>query len=300
MSLRNFEEMRARLAGGTRKKMAVAGAGDEHSVEAAVLARKQELAEPILVGKREKIAAFLKKTGENPLDYEIVDASTDNEAARTTVDLAREKKIDCILKGGLQTGDLIRAVVNSTTGIKTQELLSHVTILEIPAYHKLLAVTDGAIVLAPDLRQKLMILDNALRVMHGLGYVEPKVGVLESNELVNHKVPSSVEAAAIKEMNQDGRLGGCIVEGPISLDLATDPRACKEKKYQSPVAGDADLLLCPFITVANAMVKGIQTFGGGTKTAGVVVGASVPIILISRAASPEEKVNSIGLAALVS
>jgi phosphate butyryltransferase len=300
MVLRNFEEMIDRLSGGTRRKMAVVGAGDEHSVEAAVLALEKALADPVLVGDGEKIRTFLKKLGQNPVGFEIIETATDEEAARATVALAREKKIDCILKGGLQTGDLIRAVVNSSTGIKTQELLSHVTILEIPAYHKLLAVTDGAIVLAPDFRQKLMILDNALRVMHGLGYAEPKVGVLESNELVNPKVPSSVEAAAIKEMNQDGRISGCLIEGPISLDLATDPRACKEKRYTSPVGGDADLLLCPFITVANAMVKGIQTFGGGTKTAGVVVGASVPIILISRAASSEEKVNSIGLAALVS
>ncbi|MDR1920777.1 MAG: phosphate butyryltransferase [Candidatus Adiutrix sp.] len=300
MALKNFAEMRGRLAGGTKKKMAVAGADDEHSVEAAVLAHKQGLAEPVLVGDGTKIREFLKKLGEQPSKYEIVEAAANKETAEATVVLAREKKVNCILKGGLQTGDLIRAVVNSSTGIKTQELLSHVTILEIPAYHKLLAVTDGAIVPAPDLNQKLMILDNALRVMHGLGYAEPKVGALESNEVVNPKIPSSAEAAAIKEMNRKGEIKDCLIEGPISLDLAVDPKACREKRYQSPVAGDVDLLLCPFITVANAMVKGIQTFGGGTKTAGVVVGASVPIILISRAASAEEKVNSISLAALVS
>ncbi|MCC8180239.1 MAG: phosphate butyryltransferase, partial [Planctomycetes bacterium] len=128
----------------------------------------------------------------------------------------------------------------------------------------------------------------------------PNVGILESNEVPNPKIPSSLEAVKIKEMNQAGEITGCVVEGPISLDLATDARACNEKGYSSPVAGEVDLLLFPYITACNAAVKAIQTFGGGAKTAGVVVGAKVPIVLISRASSSAEKFNSIGLAILMS
>ncbi|MDR1677092.1 MAG: phosphate butyryltransferase [Deltaproteobacteria bacterium] len=299
MVLINFTEMGEQLSTKAKKTLALAGAGDEHSVETAILVKQREIADPILIGDAARVRELLTELGQKASDYEIIQASSPKETAQITVKLAKEKKVDCILKGGIQTGDLISAVINKETGIKTQNLLSHLTVLEVPSYHKILSVTDGAIVLAPSLEQKLVILDNALRVLRWLGYDCPKVGILESNELVNPKIPSSVEAAILKEMNLDGRITGCQVEGPISLDLATDSRACREKGYQSPVGGDVDLLLCPFITVANAMVKAIQTFVAGTKTAGVVVGASVPIILISRASSPEEKANSIKLATIV-
>lgn len=300
MALANFKEMQALFTGGTDRKIAVVNAVDEHSVEAAVMAKNNAVAEPVLIGEKTLVEEQLQKAGESPSRFEIVDAPTPPDAAEAAVDLAREGHVHCMLKGAIQTGDLLKAALNRETGIRNGDVLSHTTILEIPHYHKLLSFTDGAMILFPSLEQKVAMLKNSLMVLKGLGYDNPKVGILESNEVPNPKIPSSLEAVRMKEMNRAGEITGCVVEGPISLDLATDERACREKGYSSPVAGDVDLLLFPYITAANAAVKAIQTFGGGAKTAGVVVGAKVPIVLISRASSSAEKFNSIGLAVLMS
>ena len=300
MILKSFEDMKNMLKDTpSKKKLAVVNAVDEHTVEAVILAKKQKLVSPLLIGDKNSIIKILNKFKEDPADYEIIQVDSPVAAAKKAVELVRNKGADSILKGAIQTSDFMRAVVSSESGIKAQKLLSHVCLNQVDNYHKIIFSTDGAMVLEPTFDEKLLILKNALFVLHKLGYEKPKVGVVESNEIINLKQKNSIEAAKIKDLYEKGEISGCIVEGPISIDLALDKEACRIKKYSSDVAGDVDLLLCQQITVANVIVKSFQTVGNG-KVAGVVVGALAPIVLVSRASSTEEKFNSIILSLLVS
>lgn len=294
--MKNFSELRSLLnSTGPLKTVVVANAVDEASVRAAVLAKKEKIANAILVGNKKEVIQLLKNLDSTEEDFEIIDASSPEETAIEAVKAIREGRGDAILKGHLQTSVLLKAVLDKETGIRKESLLSHVTLLDIPGYHKVLGFTDGAMVLFPDFEKKIGVLKNAVSLFHRLGYKEPKVGIIEANEVVNPKVETSQEAASIMELQRSGEINGCIVEGPISFDLATNPKAVELKEYSSPVAGDADLLMGPNITVVNGMVKALQTFAGA-KTAGVVIGAKCPIILVSRASPAEEKLDSIVLA----
>ena len=197
-----------------------------------------------------------------------------------------------LIKGMLQTGTLLKAVVNRDTGIRASEVMSHVAILDVPSYHKLLYVTDGGMVVAPDLGQKRHILKNAVDFCRFLGYSCPKAAVLCAVETVTPAMPETADAAALKEAGERGDFGACFVEGPISLDLATDPGAAQIKGYSSPVAGDADILLAPSIAAGNLLGKSLYGLAGG-EMAGVVLGARVPITINSRGAAAEEKYWSI-------
>lgn len=294
--MEDFSELRSLLnSRGPLKTVVVANAVDEASVRAAVLAKKEKIANSILVGNKKEIIQLLKNLDSTEEDFEIIDARSPEETAIAAVKAIREGRGDAILKGHLQTSVLLKAVLDKEIGIRKESLLSHVTLLDIPGYHKVLGFTDGAMVLFPDFAKKIELLKNAVSFFHKLGYKEPKVGIIEANEVVNLKVETSQEAASIMELQRSGKLKGCIIEGPISFDLATNPKAVKLKEYSSPVAGDADLLMGPNITVVNGMVKALQTFAGA-KTAGVVIGAKCPIILVSRASPAEEKLDSIVLA----
>jgi len=299
MPLKDFEEMRVILAQSASKKtLAVVYAMDHHTVEAAVLSKRRGVALPTLIGDHNKMIELLRHFNEEEAGYNLVQADDPVAAAQTAVDLVKKGEADCILKGAVQTGDLMRAVLSGKTGIRNQQVASHVCLLDLPDYHKILVTTDGAMNLSPNMEERIQILNNSLFVLKKLGYTNPKVGVLEANELVNNKVPTSQEAEMMKEMNRRGEIMGCIIEGPISFDLAVDRKACEAKGYKSEVGGDVDILLCPYFTVANAMTKALQTFGKA-RTSGVVIGAKVPIVLVSRASEAEEKYDSIVLAMLV-
>ena len=191
---------------------------------------------------------------------------------------------------------MLRAVVDHETGIRTGELMSHVAVLDVPSYPKLIFDTDGGMNVAPSLAEKGHILDNALQLCRFLGYDCPKVGVLCAVETVSPNMPETQDAAALKAEAQTGRFGSCLVEGPISLDLALDPQAAIEKDFHSPVAGDADILLCPSIAVGNVLGKALYGPAGG-QMAGVVMGASVPVVVNSRGATAQEKYWSLLLCA---
>ena len=175
-----------------------------------------------------------------------------------------------LIKGMLQTGTLLKAVVNKERGIRASEVMSHVAILDVPSYHKLLYVTDGGMVVAPDLEQKRHILRNAVDFCRFLGYDRPKVAALCAVETVNPAMPETADAAVLKEEGERGDFGPCLVEGPIALDLATDPEAAQVKGYHSPVAGDADILLAPSIAAGNLLGKSLYGLAGG-EMAGVVI-----------------------------
>ena len=244
---------------------------------------------------RERIRSIARSQGEEIPQEALVQAGGEGECAQRSVDLIRQGRGKLLIKGMLQTGTLLRAVVQPDTGIRASELLSHVAILDVPAYHKLMFVSDGGMVIAPDRNQKREILRNVLSLCRFLGYEQPKAAILCAAETVSPRMPETEDAAALKEEGARGNFGPCLVEGPISFDLATDRAAAEIKGYRSPVAGDADIFLVPSIAAGNLMCKALYGMAGG-KMAGVVLGACVPITVNSRSAAPEEKYDSIAIA----
>ncbi|WP_312701385.1 bifunctional enoyl-CoA hydratase/phosphate acetyltransferase [Sedimentibacter sp.] len=297
MELKNFKELIAKVQNNdTKKRVAVAAAHDEHTLEAVFKAVNDKLVEPVLIGDKEKIVQILKNLSVSFDENEIIHTSGDTEAAEKTVELINEGKADFIMKGKLQTADLLKAVVNKEKGLRTGSVMSHVAILEIPAYHKLMAVTDGGMMMYPELEEKKQIVENAVGVFTAMGYECPKVAVLTAVETVNPKMPEAVDADNLKKMNQDGEIKDCIIEGPISVDLTFSKESAQIKGYESPVTGEADILLVPNITTGNILSKALIEFAGATM-AGMIVGAKVPIVLTSRGATSEEKYLSLVLSA---
>ncbi len=273
---------------GAKRKVVLAAAHDEHALEAVILADKNNIAEPVLVGDKPRIEKMLADFGIAADKFAIYHTENDSEAAKKSIELIREGKGDFLMKGKLQTADLLREVVNKETGLSLGKPMTHVAMQEVPSYHKLLAVTDGGMMMYPDLEAKKSIIENAVDVFLKMGYDCPKVGVLAAVEVVNPKMPEAVDAAELKKMNQEGIIKNCIVEGPIAYDLAVNAESSVIKGYESPVAGDVDILVVPNITAGNILGKSL-IYSGNAKMAGFVVGAKVPIVLTSRGATTEEK-----------
>lgn len=292
MVISGFPALKDKLHDLPPKAAVVAAAHDEHTLQAVFAARRDGLIRPILVGHREEILSTARRLGEEPDPSQVVDAGDDPDCAAKSVELVRSGEGAMLIKGMLPTGTLLHAVVNKETGIRASEVMSHVAILDVPSYHKLLYVTDGGMVVAPDLEQKRHILRNALDFCRFLGYDCPKAAALCAVETVNPAMPETADASALKAEGERGNFGPCLVEGPISLDLATDPEAARVKGYHSPVAGDADILLAPSIAAGNLLGKSLYGLAGG-EMAGVVLGAKVPITVNSRGATAEEKYWSI-------
>ncbi len=294
----SFEEIIASVKSlPARTRMAVAAAEDPHALEAALHARRQGMVDPVLVGDAEKIRSLLAGLGESVNDGDIIPAQDPRDAARKAVALVRAGDAHFLLKGALETKDLLKAVVDRETGLGRGSLMSHFTVFEIPGYHKLLAPVDGGMVPYPTLEQKKAIIENTAAVFRAMGYDCPKVGVLACVEKLNPNMPETVEADALKQMNARGEITGCIVEGPISYDCAVSREIAAVKGFESPCAGDCDILLAPNIHAGNIMGK-MLTVTCGAKMAGFIVGAACPIAMTSRGSSAEEKYNSIVLSAL--
>jgi phosphate butyryltransferase len=297
MQIERFEQIIDKVKGrDTTPIMAVAAAADEHTLQAAMHARSMGVCDPVLVGEADQIRAFLKEMGESVAEDHIVNAADVTDAAAKAVALVREGKADFLMKGALDTKVILKAVVNKETGLGTGKLMTHIAAFEIPTYHKLLVVTDGGMVPYPDLDQKAGIIRNAVEVAHLWGIETPKVGVLACVEKVNPKMPETVDARALREMNERGELDGCQVEGPISYDCAMVKEIAEIKHFDSPVAGDADILIAPNIHAGNIMGK-MLTCTAGAKMAGFICGAKCPIVLTSRGSSAEEKFLSILMSA---
>lgn len=297
MVFKNFAELIESVQGSeVKKRVVVAAAQDEHTLEAVFKAKKDNIVEPILVGNKAKIKEVLNSLNESLEDSAIIDVVNDVEAAVKAVELINENKADFIMKGKIQTADLLRAVVNKETGLRTGSVMSHVVIHEIPTYHKLLAVTDGGMMMYPNVEEKKQIIENAVNTFVAMGYENPKVAVLAAVETVNPKMPEAVDAGMLKEMNENGEIKNCIVEGPISYDLTMNKESAQIKGFESPVTGDADILIVPNITAGNILGKSL-VYSAGAKMAGFIVGAKVPIVLTSRGSSAEEKYLSLVLSA---
>ncbi|NLY08753.1 MAG: bifunctional enoyl-CoA hydratase/phosphate acetyltransferase [Tissierellia bacterium] len=291
--MKNFEQLLDSIKNVNRKRLAVVAA-DEHAIEAAIEGRNAGFIYPIFIGdisSMESILNKLDKTGE----YELVEASSPEEAASMAVQMVREEKVDMILKGHIDTAKLLKPVVNKDTGIGTGATISHMALLECPAYHKLFIITDGGMVTYPTLEQKKSILESAVKVMKTLGVEKPKVACLAAVEKPNPKLPETLDGQALAEMAQSGEIKDCVVAGPISFDLAFNKEAALLKEYESEVAGDPDIMLVPDFVCGNILSKSIIHAGKG-RMAGLIVGAKVPILLTSRASSAEEKYLSLAFA----
>ena len=295
--LKNLEAMAELVKSNPKKKRIVlCCAHDEHSLDAVYEAFKEGMVTPVFVGKEEEIKKICDEQGFDFGDVRIYDVDDDVEAAKKAVSLIREGEGDFLMKGKMQTADLLRQVVNKETGLQVGKIMSHVGIFQIPNYHKLIVQTDGGMLLTPNLEQKAKIINNAVETLHNMGYEEPKVAVLCAAEKLNPKAPESVDAAALKEMNQNGEITGCIVEGPISYDIALSKEIAEFKGFDSPVAGDADVVIMPNMAAGNILGKSWSITAGGMM-AGMIVGAKVPIVLTSRGATAAEKFYSIVFAA---
>lgn len=296
MIYKDFEELISHVrAGAARRRVAVAAAEDAHTLQAVFKAADEGIVEPVLVGQKETLKKILAEMGRSVPEKDLYEADDFTAAGQVAVRLVREGKAQFIMKGRLDTSDILKAVVNKKTGLGTGRTMSHIAINWVPTYHKLLLTTDGGMLLTPTLEQKKDIIINAVGALRAMGYEMPKVGVLAAAEKINPKLPDSVDAAALKEMNEKGEITGCIVEGPISLDLAVVPGRGATKGYSSPCAGDVDILVVPNITAGNIFGKSLTELCGG-KMAGLVMGARCPIIVTSRGSSAEEKYNALCLA----
>jgi phosphate butyryltransferase len=278
---------------------AVAEAAEEHVLEAVRDAVRKDLVQAILYGPAAKTAEKLRALGEQPADYDLVDTEGPEDSALQAGLAARQGRADFILKGLIPTGVLLKNLFKEETGFRTGRLISHMNIVEVPTYRKLLALCDAAINVRPDLEQKRHILCNAVDVLRRMGVETPKVAVLASSETVSAKMPETQDAAALRAMNERGDIEGCIVDGPLSYDLAVCRESAAIKGYTGPVAGDADLLVCPDIVSANLLIKCLR-HSAGALTAGIVIGGRVPVVLNSRAASAADKYRTMVLAASAS
>jgi len=297
MEIRNFQEIIDKVKmSPTKKRMVIAAAGEEHTLQAALHARKEGIVTPVLVGDKLEINRILNDLNEIVSDEDIYDVSDVKEAADKAVELVREGNGDFLMKGFLDTSVILKAVVNKEKGLGKGGVMSHFTMFEVPNYHKILVAVDGGMVTYPTLEQKKCIIENTVGVLKSYGYENPKVAVLSCVEKVNPKMPETVEADALAKMNEKGEITGCVVAGPISYDCAMSNDVAKLKKFYSPVAGDADILVAPNIHAGNIMGK-MLTITCGAKMAGFIVGAKCPIVLTSRGSSTEEKYLSIVMSA---
>ena len=292
-----FEKM---LAGKTdRKKLVLAVAQDSYALEAVSKAAAKGFIDPVLVGNKLLIQQ-LAIEGEISLEgYTIINEPDNIKAVETAVRLVHEGSADVLMKGACNTAQLLKGVLNRDWGLRKGDLLSHFALFEIPAYHKLLGITDVAINIAPTLEDKISIINNAVDFFGRLDIMPcPKVAVIAAVETVNEQMPATVEAAKLVLMNRENRIRNCMVEGPLAFDTAISKESALHKHIVSDVAGDADLLIMPDIEAGNALYKALVYFAN-SKVASVVLGACAPIVLTSRSDPEQAKLNSILLAAAV-
>lgn len=293
--LATFDEVVARAKQRPSAKVAIAAAQDRDVLEAVQMAREIGMGEFVLVGDEELIASMASQTGLRLSDLEVLHEPDPRIAALRAVELVSSGQAGILMKGLIPTADFLRAVLNKQVGLRTGRLLSHVAVFKSPRYDRLIYMTDGAMVVAPTLQDKVQIIQNAIGVAHKLENEMPKVACIAAVEVVNPDMPETVDAAALAKMSDRGQISGCIVDGPLGLDNAVCRESAEHKGVGGPVAGRADILLAPNIVAGNVIYKTLVYFGQ-VETAAVVTGARAPIVLTSRSDSPEARLNSLALA----
>jgi len=278
--------------------MAVAVAQDSDVLQAVDSAVKENIIRPILVGDEKEIMKIAKEEGIDLTGIEIINELDKATACMIAASLVRDKRASLLMKGFVDTSLIMKAVLNKENSLKKSDLISHVALLEVPGFDRLLYVSDSAMNIAPTLIDKANIIRNTVEVAHALGNECPKVAVLCAVEKVNQKMQCTLDAQELTEMNNRGDIKGCMVNGPLALDNAISPEAAKHKEISSPVAGYADILITPDIESGNMLNKSMEYFARAKK-ASVMMGAKVPIVLISRASSAQSKMYSIAISALI-
>ena len=297
MMIKSFSEIVERAKKLGRTTVSVAVAQDMDILMAVKAAYDEGIADAILVGDAALIRPLAEKAG-LPEDICIIDEPDTDKAALKAVSLVREGKAGILAKGLINTSNFLRAALNEECGLRTGKILSHLTAYEIPGVKKLLFQSDGGVNIAPNLEQKKAILINSLEALKTLGIDMPKVAVLAANEQVNPKMPATVDAKALVDMAKAGELPPCIIEGPIAMDVAASREAAEHKGIESEVSGDADFYLVPNIEAGNLVGKALVCYAKA-KIGGVILGATHPMVLVSRSDSAEAKLYSIALACLI-
>lgn len=294
--LKNFKDVIEKAKSGNNATVVVPIAEDEASLSAVIEAKKLGFINSILIGKKDKMNELAKHiSGEDLSGHEIIEMSDHDEAAKKACMLCREKKADIILKGSLPTASLLKAVLNAETGLRTERLLSDVFIYEDTVMKKLVGITDGGITPLPDLDQKRQLIENAVTVFHKLGVEKPKVAMLSAVEKVSPKLQSTVDASELAKMNKEGKIEGCIVEGPLALDNAVSKWCAEMKGLKSEVAEDVDIFVMPNIEAGNIFAKSM-VFYSKAKLGHVIMGAKAPVLINSRVDDAHSKLHSIALA----
>lgn len=297
----SFEEilLAAREKLSAPKAAVVAGANDEHALEAVFSAQEQGLVTPILVGPQAETEALIAANGYQNKAFEIVSAETGINPSEVAVRLIREGRGDFIVKGKLETRDLLKPILNKETGLNKSGFITHFGCMQLKGYHKLLAISDCAVIPYPTFNDKVQIIKTGIATLHKLGYQKPVIGVLCAVETVSPKMPETEDAFKLCQMAEAGDFGAAVVLGPISYDLATSKESAIIKGYSSPYAGAVDMLVVPQLVTGNVMSK-IWNADPGNIMGGCLVGADIPIVLTSRSASMDEKLNSILLCTVLS
>ncbi len=279
-----------------KRRISVAAAADEPVLSALKSAVAEGIVEPILVGNKSEIEKICAQLNFDIRNIEIIDEPNDAKASEKAVELIVSGKAEILMKGLVSTGTLLKAVLNKEKGLRKGSTLSHVALFESPFYHKLICVTDAAMNVAPEFEEKVDMVKNAVELYHKLGVAKPKVAILGAVEVVNPKMPATIDAAMMNVMNQRKQIKGCIIDGPLALDNAVSKEAAEHKGVVSEVAGDVDILVTPEINAGNVLYKSLGFLGGATAAA-VIMGAKVPIVLTSRSDTDKSKMMSIALAA---
>lgn len=297
--IKNFAELMEAAKSQKKARLAVAAAQDDDVLIAVCNAAQEGIIEPILVGDTAKIKALALENNLDISAFEMVEAADLAEAARTAVKMVSSGQADFLMKGLIDTAILLKAVLDKEIGLRTDSQLSHVMVYGTPNYHKLLFLTDGGMNIAPTLEEKAKIIRNAVSVAQAVGIKRVKVACLAAKEKVEPKMQATVDADALQKMGEAGDFGpDVVVQGPLAFDLAVSKEACDVKKCTGEVAGDADILLVPTIEMGNGIGKSM-TYMAKADSAGIIMGAKVPVVLVSRADSHEAKLYSIALGSLI-
>ncbi|HOP00103.1 MAG TPA: bifunctional enoyl-CoA hydratase/phosphate acetyltransferase [Bacteroidales bacterium] len=299
MVLKNLSDLKSVVAGGPMRKLVLAAAQDQHSLGAVLRAWNDNIVEPILVGDKESIQNICATSNYNIDGLRIIHEPDTEMAVQMSVKMVNAKQADVLMKGKVGTSTLLKCVLNKEWGLRTGNLLSHFALFEVETYHKVIAVTDVAMNIAPNLQEKISIINNSVSCLIKLGYTNPKVAVLGAVEMVNENMEATLDAALLSKMNQRDQIKHCIIDGPLAFDNAVSLESAQHKGIRSEVAGDTDLLLMPDIEVGNVLYKSLVFFAKA-KVASVILGARVPIVLTSRSDSEQAKYDSILLSAAAS
>ena len=293
----SFSDIVSRARGLGVRRFVVAQAADPVVIEAVEAARREGFCAPVLVGVRAEIEAAAREAGVSLAGHRVVEVAGRTDAAAAAVQLVASGEGDVLVKGLLQTSELLKPVLDKAIGLARGRLLSHVGVFRVPGFDRLVLVTDAALCIAPDLAQKADIVRNAFEVAHALGIADPVAAILCAIENVNPKMPATVDAAELVKLADAGGMAGGRIVGPLALDGAVDPEAARHKGIANPLAGRADILMAPDIEAGNVLYKSLTCFARA-EGAGIIVGARAPIVVTSRSDSAAGKLNSMALAVL--